>query len=179
MCPGSICGLRFAAKVLVKGLRPGKGPRQGSPRRTIRRPGKPRKAVVSLQIIAIPAEWVKSNPWHCSRGISQRQTMRASGAPGRAAIDCVNAAARGCPSDPAGPEELRPPYRRRRVVPSVPRWQSVPRWHRCHCWHMPGFARFAIRSSEIDCRKQKPFCLHHSELFLNFSQGIARGGNRH
>src|SRR5580704_15826197 len=54
----------------------------GARRRTIRTPGKPRKAVVSLQIIAISAEWVKSNPCHCPRDIMQRPTKRAPGGSG-------------------------------------------------------------------------------------------------
>src|SRR5580693_362471 len=54
-----------------------KGHVRRSRRRPIRRPGKPRKAIVSLQIIAISVEWAKSNPCHCPRGISQRPTKRA------------------------------------------------------------------------------------------------------
>jgi hypothetical protein len=101
MCPGSICGLRFAAKILVRGLQSGKGPRQEEPAAD---PSADPEATESGRIATISAEWATNNPCQCPRGISQRSAKRVPwGLRGHEAIDCVNAGAGSCPPDPDRP----------------------------------------------------------------------------
>src|ERR1700722_12637840 len=79
-------------------------------RQTHPQTGRPRKAVVSLQIIAIRSNGPKVILVICPRGIFKRSTKDVRGRPGRLAIDCANVPARSYAPDRDRPGSTGPAW---------------------------------------------------------------------